>query len=112
MCIRDSSKKTKKSSIIDKLKSDGAKVYDSESGLKLSELRAVFHEYKDIFERYKDIILDFFGYLRYKIDIPVLRAERYIGLDNPAYTGIASVSYTHLDIQSGRLRLKQSIFRH
>lgn len=83
------SKKAKKNSIIDKLKSDGAKVYDSESGLKLSELRAVFHEYKDIFERYKDIILDFFGDLRYKIDIPILRAELDIGLDNPAYTGIA-----------------------
>lgn len=82
-------KTSQKNTVIEKLKSDKARVFDENDGIKLSGLQDVFYEYKDLFNRYRDIIIDFFKSLRYKIEVPLLRGELDIGLDNPAHTGIA-----------------------
>lgn len=87
-----SGKKKKKSQaeiISDKIKSDRNRIYNSDDGLNIPEFKAVAAEYKAAYKKYKNIILDFFGDLRYKLSVPLLRIDIDIGLDNPTNTGMA-----------------------
>lgn len=83
--------KSGRQAFLDKLKSDKVRIYN-ENGFDAEEFKKVFSRYRDTYLMYKDVIFDFMAALRHKVEVPLLRINLDIGLDNPAHTGMAYAS--------------------
>lgn len=82
-------KEDKKSNIItDKINGYKNRIYSKENGFSIHELRAVKHELSQLISKILSIIKDFFGSVRYKIQIPSVYFNLEYGTGDPASTGM------------------------
>ena len=69
---------------------DKKRIYDPEKGgYQRGGLAAVLAEYRDLWEQSRDVLHAFFGDIRYRVEVPLLRIRLDFGTGNPAHTGMA-----------------------
>lgn len=80
----------KKNRFSERWSADKKRIYDPEKGgYQPGGLEAVLAEYRDLWDQGRDVIHTFFGNIRYRIEVPMLRIRLDFGTGNPAHTGMA-----------------------